>query len=166
MSLVDVTARTTRSCSSNLRRASDDSQPPHRGTLFWNRNTEFLVFLFFINTEDYGSAKESVEPEAVNAIAINNGVLAHLQQHSDRRVSDAASPICGASSLTRACPSLIDRWTLILVETVKRVLTYRSLHDLSECAGLWKAVEVPLKICQTAAFLEVRTRGMQPFSVR
>lgn len=46
-------------------------------------------------------------------------------------------------------------WTLILVETVKRVLTYRSFYDLGECHGLWKAIEVPLKICQTAAFLEV-----------
>ena len=99
MSLVDVKARRTRSCSSNLRRASDDSQPPHRGTLFWNRNTEVFLFLF-ITTKDYGSTKESVEPEAVIAIAIDNGVFAYLQQHPDRRVSDKSC----ASSFTRVFP--------------------------------------------------------------
>ncbi len=47
-------------------------------------------------------------------------------------------------------------WTLILYEIVKRVLSYNSLRDLGECYGLWNAIEVPLKICQTAAFLEVK----------
>jgi len=46
-------------------------------------------------------------------------------------------------------------WALILFETVKRVLSYRSPRDLVECYGLWNAIELPLKICQTAAFLEV-----------
>ncbi|UJR14236.1 hypothetical protein I4U23_001226 [Adineta vaga] len=46
-------------------------------------------------------------------------------------------------------------WTLILLETIKRVLSYNSFHDLSECYGLWNSIEIPLKICQTAAFLEV-----------
>ncbi|CAF0721977.1 unnamed protein product [Didymodactylos carnosus] len=46
-------------------------------------------------------------------------------------------------------------WTVILYETLKNVLTYRSLKDLRECYGLWKSVEVPLKIYQTAAFMEV-----------
>lgn len=49
----------------------------------------------------------------------------------------------------------ISSWTLILFEIVKRVLSYRSLNDLRDCYGLWNAIEVPLKICQTAAFLEV-----------
>jgi len=47
-------------------------------------------------------------------------------------------------------------WTLILYETVKRVVSYNSLRDLQECYGLWNSIEVPLKICQTAAFLEVK----------
>jgi len=46
-------------------------------------------------------------------------------------------------------------WTLILYETVRRVITYNSLSDFWDCYGLWVAIEVPLKICQTAAFLEV-----------
>jgi len=49
-----------------------------------------------------------------------------------------------------------SRWTLILVETIKQVRSYKSLGDLQECKGLWNAIEIPLKICQTAAFLEVQ----------
>jgi len=46
-------------------------------------------------------------------------------------------------------------WTLILYEVVKRVVSYNSLQDFWECYGLWNAIELPLKVCQTAAFLEV-----------
>ncbi|CAF3952575.1 unnamed protein product [Adineta steineri] len=46
-------------------------------------------------------------------------------------------------------------WTLILFETIKRVISYNSFSDFWECYGLWNAIELPLKICQTAAFLEV-----------
>ncbi|CAF0738752.1 unnamed protein product [Adineta ricciae] len=46
-------------------------------------------------------------------------------------------------------------WALILFETFKRVLSYKSVQDLGECYGLWNSIEIPLKICQTAAFLEV-----------
>lgn len=46
-------------------------------------------------------------------------------------------------------------WTLILFETIKRVVSYNSFRDFWQCYGLWNAIEVPLKICQTAAFLEV-----------
>jgi hypothetical protein len=38
------------------------------------------------------------------------------------------------------------------------VITYNSFHDFWACYGLWNAIEVPLKICQTAAFLEVRRK--------
>jgi hypothetical protein len=38
---------------------------------------------------------------------------------------------------------------------VKKALSYRSVHDLSECHALWNAIEFPLKICQTVAFVEV-----------
>lgn len=47
-------------------------------------------------------------------------------------------------------------WTLILYEIIKRVISYNSLRDLWECYGLWNAIAIPLKICQTAAFLEVK----------
>ncbi|CAF0824236.1 unnamed protein product [Didymodactylos carnosus] len=46
-------------------------------------------------------------------------------------------------------------WSLIFYETLKSLLSYRSFKDLSECYGLWKSIEIPLKIYQTAAFLEV-----------
>jgi len=46
-------------------------------------------------------------------------------------------------------------WTVILYETLKRMISYHSVSDLRECYGLWKSIELPLKIYQTAAFLEV-----------
>ncbi|CAM4814044.1 unnamed protein product [Rotaria magnacalcarata] len=46
-------------------------------------------------------------------------------------------------------------WSLILYATVNQVKTYKSVGDLWECRGLWKAIELQLKVCQTAAFLEV-----------
>ncbi|CAF4721226.1 unnamed protein product, partial [Rotaria sp. Silwood2] len=46
-------------------------------------------------------------------------------------------------------------WTFILYETIKQVVSYKSVGDLWKCRGLWKSIEAPLKICQTAAFLEV-----------
>ncbi|CAF0974941.1 unnamed protein product [Rotaria sordida] len=46
-------------------------------------------------------------------------------------------------------------WTFILYETIKQVISYKSVDDLWKCHGLWNAIEMPLKICQTAAFLEV-----------
>lgn len=38
---------------------------------------------------------------------------------------------------------------------MQKAQSYKSVADWRECRGLWKAIELPLKICQTAAFLEV-----------
>ncbi|CAF1553051.1 unnamed protein product [Rotaria sp. Silwood1] len=46
-------------------------------------------------------------------------------------------------------------WAYILYEIVKQVGSYKSISDLWECRGLWNVIELPLKICQTAAFLEI-----------
>jgi very-long-chain (3R)-3-hydroxyacyl-CoA dehydratase len=46
-------------------------------------------------------------------------------------------------------------WAFILYETVKRAAACKSSNNLSKLFDLWKTIEMPLKICQTAAFLEV-----------
>ncbi len=103
---------------------------------------------------DNGSKKKIViSKEVIVIITINNCLFTYLQQYSYYWVSK----IFNLKNINLYFFFIEYSWTLILYETVKRVVTYNSLRDLQECYGLWNSIEVPLKICQTAAFLEVKT---------
>lgn len=108
---------------------------------------------------DNGPAKAARNSQAIIIIIIAVSADKRLPTHLQRRPYRRVRAVLAGHRVTSF---LRSSWTLILVETIKHVLSYKSANDLMTCDGLWKTIELPLKICQTAAFLEVRADVVPP----
>ena len=144
------------------------NQPLYTAVAIYTRtqkNSDLQINCFerkdnLVTSANNGSTKAIDWFKTIITITIINDLSTYLQQCSHYWVRQIR--IC---TVKNSIDSLIcSSWTLILFETLKRVVSYRSLNDFRDCYGLWNAIEVPLKICQTAAFLEVNLIVYQTFN--